>query len=59
MPVGMGEPEDDDPAQICRVSGVCLGRGLSHPMVLGMGKKRDGPEAVSRGLMCQAPSLAG
>src|SRR4051794_27348422 len=30
MLVGMGEPEDDDPAPICRASGVRSGRGIRH-----------------------------
>ena len=30
MPVGMCEPEDAAPAQICRVSDACDGRGISH-----------------------------
>ncbi len=30
MLVGMDEPEDEDPAQVFRVSGACSGRGIGH-----------------------------
>jgi hypothetical protein len=60
MPVGMGEPKDDDPAQRFRVSAVCSGRGISHlgyaatPTGSSASRKRPSSRPIAAADICVA-----